>query len=484
MKKTKLLVLILSLALLIGGAVGISVSAAEGEVTSIEIYKKNVSFMNEPAIVFAVLHDGDAENVSLKVWNTEPSSDEATPDYTVTDSYTDTVVGEVCSVFAVKGKHPKDIAENVWVQAVAGDIKTEILRYSILEFALSGMALDDEWYDLYKSTVDYSANVQKAVGYTDANGKYATDYAYVSIEGGTLPGGYTAGVYVKGSTVTPLYDSEAEISAWNVESAGGRVVYEKDTAITVSESISISPSKTQTFADGTVPSGVIVTTVGGSASVVDMERGNSTTKVLKFNTVAGSAENVIFTFTENTPESFNVTVFEADVYVNNAGGGSAYSFDMFLTNTATGGTHTYMQTLRMGNSTTLQLADASSTSSGDSGMVRSAETHVAERDQWFNLRIEYYHGDRNSVVIKTYVNGNLVNFTYDVYDESGNKTGNTVTTTDGSTNFYGYRRPDVDTTGARNPNGNITMFKFAPYTNTSANVYFDNVSFYQTTIAE
>ncbi len=312
MKNTKILVLVLSLALVLGAVAGITVSAADEtlETTSIAIKSANLSFVNEPALVFAVEHDGDAANVSLNVWNSEPEENQAA-DYVVTDSFEQTIEGTAYTSFAVEGKNPKNIYEYVWVQAVAGDVKSEIVRYSILQYALGGVVKGVNT-ERFQSIIDYSASAQKWLEYTDANGKTADEYVFVSVDGGTVDG-YKNGVYPVGTQITPVGDG---VAMWSVESDSNKynsyygqpITLTSNTKITVNNSVmtfenctDISDINGATLSTGAISSPYKISELDGNKVLtVDTKNDGSTNAqaqiILGMNNTITDAEAVVLEF--------------------------------------------------------------------------------------------------------------------------------------------------------------------------------------------
>lgn len=328
MKNKKLLVLILSLALLISGILCVCVSAeTEADPTEVSIYKKNLSFVNSPALAFAVAHDGSASKVSLNVWNAEPAEGKA-PDYVVTESSAQNVGGVDCSVFYINGKNPKNISEQVWVQAVAGDVKSETVRFSILEFALAGIAggIDVE---RYQSIIDYATSAQKWLGYTDANGKTANEYVYVTIEGGTVDG-YSTGVYPKGTKITPIGEN---VSMWSVVSGENNSNVYYGQSITLNANTKITPNNVvETFENCTAPSDVENLTLqqekNGDAFKIAEFDGSKVLTVDTVNDGATGRTEVIFNV-DNKITGAEAVVLEFDLYVDVKNtSGQTYAIEM------------------------------------------------------------------------------------------------------------------------------------------------------------
>jgi hypothetical protein len=392
MKNKKLLVLILSLALLISGILCVSVSAeAEVDPTEVSIYKKNLSFVNSPALAFAVAHDGSASKVILNVWNAEPAEGKA-PDYVVTESSAQNVGGVNCSVFYINGKNPKNISEQVWVQAVAGDVKSETVRFSILEFALAGIA-DGTDVERYQSIIDYATSAQKWLGYTDANGKTADEYVYVTIEGGTVDG-YSTGVYPKGTKITPIGEN---VSMWSVVSGGNNANVYYGQPITLNANTKITVNNiVETFENCTTPSDVENLTLkqekNGDAFKITEFDGSKVLTVDTVNDGTTGRTEVIFNV-DNKITGAEAVVLEFDLYVDvkNASG-QTYAIEM------RDSANVRIVYLTIDSSFKFNYIGAN----GGQGINSTLAT-----DKWMRFRVEYIDLGE-TMGLKVYVDGNCV----------------------------------------------------------------------------
>ena len=393
MKNKKLLVLILSLALLVSGILCISASAeAEADPTEVSIYKKNLSFVNSPSLAFAVAHDGSASKVSLNVWNAE-SDGSTDPDYVVTESSAQNIGGVNCSVFYINGKNPKNISEYVWVQAVAGDVKSEVVRFSILEFALAGIASGKD-VERYQSIIDYATSAQKWLGYTDANGKTADEYVYVTIEGGTVDG-YSAGVYPKGTKITPVGDG---VSMWSVESGDNKSNVYYGQAITLNANTKITVNNiVETFENCVTPSDVDNLTLkqeqNGDAFKVGDVDGNKVLTVDTVNDGKTGRTEVIFNV-NNTITDAEAVVLEFDLYIDVRNtSGQTYAIEM------RDSANVRIVYLTIDSSFVFNYIDAN-------GSGKKINTTLAT-DKWMKFRVEYLDLGE-TMGLKVYVDGTCV----------------------------------------------------------------------------
>ena len=393
MKNTKILVLVLSLALVLGAVAGITVSAADEtlETTSIAIKSANLSFVNEPALVFAVEHDGDAANVSLNVWNSEPKENQAA-DYVVTDSFEQTIEGTAYTSFAVEGKNPKNIYEYVWVQAVAGDVKSEVVRYSILQYALGGVVKGINT-ERYQSIIDYSASAQKWLEYTDANDKTADEYVFVSVEGGTVDG-YKNGVYPKGTQITPEGDG---VAMWSVESGNNKYNSYYGQPITLNANTKISPNNViETFENCVTPSNVenliLQQEKNGDAFKITEFDGSKVLTVDTVNDGATGRTEVIFNV-DNKITGAEAVVLEFDLYVDVKNtSGQTYAIEM------RDSANVRIVYLTIDSSFKFNYMGAN----GGQGINATLAT-----DKWMKFRVEYLDLGE-TMGLKVYVDGSCV----------------------------------------------------------------------------
>ncbi|MBQ8688744.1 MAG: hypothetical protein IJ515_00060 [Clostridia bacterium] len=330
MKKTRLLVLMLALALLVCGAIGITASAETEPTLTL---KKNVSFVDTPSLVFAVEGVEAEADVELRVY----ASAEATEYYTATAIEGGVVIDEVeYPAFYLAGIYPKDIANEVYVKAVSGDKESAMLRYSILEFALEGIdtykGVNDELAAFYQNIIDYSSGIQKYIGDTDTN---VADYNYVKVEDGTI-GGYSTAVLADGEyTVTLTGSAPAGLThiGWTV----GATEFTGNT-VTISESCTVAPkyeasnnpvmSDYQTFSDITLNGTTLVGTKKmNKVSVATLKTGetveiaddptDAANKVLKYvDIVQSSGASAIRVGEAQVSQA--ISTFEARVYIPSA----------------------------------------------------------------------------------------------------------------------------------------------------------------------
>lgn len=442
MKKTnniKILVLAISLALLICGIVGVTVSA-ESETSSetsavnadasLSIYKKNVSFQNAPQLVFAVGYENlDPATVTLDVWYGEKSGDAQN----VTSFGNVTVDGKTYLGFAVEPADPKDIDKLVYVQAKAGEILSDVERYSILEFAWSGIMTsetDEAAADFY-NIIDYSASVQK---WLTASGKFngtpVGNYFYVKAESVALDeSGYDSGVFTAPVTFT-LGESAL---GWNVTTyANGTKTTEvkaAGTEITVSASTICTAIKEPEPIKPQNVSGTIVdfenidstghagegttffaaselkTTKKGTTTVVGKD-GNDT-KVYYFDSDSGNADTLRVQANGDDIKAANLAganafVFESDMRIDFTDTSTIIGIYLGDSSGVNKQNSAYYTTMRLDTDGTIKILD-----SGLGGNGTWVKTSLKSGD-WFNFRIEYYKISADEMLVLTFINGELV----------------------------------------------------------------------------
>ena len=244
MKKIKLLVLALSIVLLTVCAIGISASA-DGK-PSLSIAKKNVSFLDTPTLVFAIEAIGvEADDIELRVYN----APDATEYYTASTMSNQIIGGVEYPAFYIAGVYPKDIANEVYVKAVSGNVESEMFKYSVLEYALEGISKysgvegKERLLSFYQNIIEYSSDIQYALSLSGKfDGINASDYNYVKVSGGTINGFSTATV-ADGNVTLRLTDnvpSGKKHVGWSV-TAGDDSRTVSGNTIEITDSCTIAP---------------------------------------------------------------------------------------------------------------------------------------------------------------------------------------------------------------------------------------------------
>ena len=502
MKKTnniKLLVLAISLALLICGIVGVAVSAetasepAANADASLSIYKKNVSFQNAPQLVFAVAYENlDPATVTLDVWYGEKSGDAQN----VTSFGNVTVDGKTYLGFAVEPADPKDIDKLVYVQAKAGKILSDVERYSILEFAWSGIMTsetDEAAADFY-NIIDYSASVQK---WLTASGKFngtpVGNYFYVKAESVALDeSGYDSGVFTAPVTFT-LGESEL---GWSVttyvdgvkttetKAAGSEITASASTICTPIETPeAVKPQDVEgtpvDFENLTAPANgnvgenttffvgsTLTTTKKGITETTD--KNGNTTKAYYFDSDSAEEKLRIQSLGDDVKAAnltgANAYIFESDMKIDFASAANS-TVKIYLGTTNTDKSYAYYHTMRLDTTTgTIKFLDA-----GAGGAGGWATSNVKSGD-WFNLRLEYYKISADEMLVLTFVDGELIYVS--------NRPNETNANGDDAWPVYDASFTAGNGTAA----DGINAIFFVPLAATDATFYFDNTLLRRTTL--
>ena len=212
-KQTKLLVLVISLALILGSALAVMTAAEEAAATpSLDIWSKNASFQSNVVLSVAVKAENTADSsIDLLVYSEYPTEN-STP-VVVTSYGSGTVWGAECQLFATPGVNAKNLADQVYLQARAlvdgAYVYSEIEQYSIIEYCKEMVytegTMDDNDVD-FLAVIEYGASVQRILGHnTD---KLATSYKYVTVENGTF-GTLSRGIVLAGDKITLTHTGEA-----------------------------------------------------------------------------------------------------------------------------------------------------------------------------------------------------------------------------------------------------------------------------------
>ena len=250
-KTSKLIILALSLALLIGSAVGIAVSA--NEATAPTILSKNVAADGNFCLMFAVDPATCAgSNVTLTVYNTNPEGLEGdaltnATVQTITKLVTDTQPEDLDGnpetaktdvlVFTTKGVAAKDIADEWYITVESGDLSTTE-KYSVREYAFERLYKDQtilaaggtyeyRQKQFYLSILavgstaqDLLVNAELEAGATPE--RLANEYSYAAITKGSFSGDLTGtyGFVEIGDSLTLTEDAGFTDPSWKVYTYG------------------------------------------------------------------------------------------------------------------------------------------------------------------------------------------------------------------------------------------------------------------------
>ena len=429
-KNTKILVLILSLALIIASMVAV-IASADAADPSVEIVSKNLSYEDNIRILFAVKSSniGNAV-VKLNVYESDPKDN---PDLAPAETVSPAFNGEigsygVCDVFFTKGIAAKFLSKQIYAQAVVtvGGVtyKSDVERYSIVEYCHEMIAKEstDAAKDAkYMDVIQYGASIQSFLA---DDGKYdgalATDYKYVTIEGGTLDGRYDSGIYLKNATLNPTVAGATKLvtdSGDVVNNGADFVVGDTNVSFAKADEKALA---TETFEGGALPSNIsfvdtlpkignLGNSYGTSAYAVGKFENNTTntTKCL-FTSNKYAQSKAIIQIAESAVAEVGADMveFEADLCLDwNTNGDNCEFFNLVLTDKD--GNAAYNLVLRnMINGNRIVLLNRNT--DGSMG-AKGTQTLLMNADNvWFNLRVTYKYVNASEIAVEIFLNGNSI----------------------------------------------------------------------------
>ena len=219
----------LMLSLLVGMMAGFSAFAAETE--TVEIISKNLYYGDTFNIMYAVNSTSDDVVLNIYTMNDKGELELAV---TVDEYITDTVKGvENAKVFtSAIGVPAQNIDKEFYAQAVAGNTKSEMVKYSVLEYLYERLTVSEgvteEQATMYNSLLAF-ADAADVVVNKDTTTNIAK-YAYVRVTNGTVDGTNTAAMVLAGTALdeltTTYVPENGKVLAWNIAAAfiGGTVV--------------------------------------------------------------------------------------------------------------------------------------------------------------------------------------------------------------------------------------------------------------------
>ncbi len=244
MKNAKIILLVLSLALLIGAAIGFSVSA---EGTAPEIVSKNIKVDGNFSLMFAVdPATVEGSDVTINIYDKAPAADTAAIQ-TITKAKADTQKIDLDAdgtaefdaiVFETRGVSAKDIADVWYITTSSAGVTSDPITYSVREYAFERLykngtifaaETDKDLYryeqkQFYLEILDIgSAAQQLLVNYgAEVKEKLAKEYIYASVSGGAYTFGETTATrgFVNNGDVLTLISTDEAVKAWDVYTFG------------------------------------------------------------------------------------------------------------------------------------------------------------------------------------------------------------------------------------------------------------------------
>ncbi|MBO5207518.1 MAG: hypothetical protein J6C09_08075 [Clostridia bacterium] len=363
-KTAKLLVLILSLALLIGSAVGIAVSAESAKTP--EIISKNVYYGGNNHIMYAVdastVNEGPVTLYFYDDADKAASLAETEWTYTADAPVTENIGGEDKSVYVFNtlGIAPTEFTKNFYAVAVdSTDAKSAVVRYSLLEYYLDMLYRNDiksatsgegaAMKAVFENEIASAASIQDLLfNYNDTDTDdltyVADDYYYAAIvDGATIDGAYSTGVYAPGSKIT-LTSTDGSVATWQVTvynsdysvksstkvANGTQITLDGHTLITVPE---IPTTGVIDFEDG-IPAELGATEANASGSITLGTDADAGDNYMVFATTGAGSADALPSFT--IPVKKNAA--DADTFV--------FGYDMKLDTVTYNGTDKYVDFLQ------------------------------------------------------------------------------------------------------------------------------------------
>ena len=206
---------------------------------------------------------------------------------------------------------------------------------------------------------------------------------------------------------------------------------------------------------GNIPPSVTVS-LSGATSAVRIEKllaaNGKWSSVLAFYTQSGANDGVVFA-PESSVAGKSCVVYEADICFTGAASGDLYQ--VMFAGESNGTAIAYMFNFKYSGNT-MWMVDCSST--GDNGNRvenRMDFPTTVAKGEWFNFRVEYYTGTKNTVRMRVFLNG------VHVYT---------------SNNYYGQMKDGND----KAFNNTVNYVRFYSLGATEGTLSFDNVKMYST----
>ncbi len=240
-KIAKISITILSLALCIGTAFAMSISATETEAPKPVISSKNIEYNTEFSLMYAVPASTVTEGASVTIYvhDTEPT--EAT--YATGVAYTATAptakddpetpdvkegsgLPYEAYIFTTAGIGAKSFTDEFYVVAKDNSENgkwSDVVRYSVAEYLYERLAtagISKAQKALYTGAISFGNGAQQALNGLDPDkaadaAKLISNLRYVTVTDGTIDG-YNTGVYPLGSALDLKADNGAMAAKWSV----------------------------------------------------------------------------------------------------------------------------------------------------------------------------------------------------------------------------------------------------------------------------
>ena len=507
-KTAKLLIMVLSLALLIGSAVGIAASA---ENAAPEIISQNVEYSGTLNFKFAISAEnlGADKTVTVNIYDKNPDEDGAVLLDSTTAAYEDVSDTNLGVQYAYVATSKAAISAlnygtEYYAQAVCDDVAGEAVKYSAVEYFLTrlyreGEVVTDIQREHYENVLAYGSTTQKITGDTGTN---VADYRYVAAKGGNIVvGGNTLGssaILVKDTAFT-IQPTEAVASGYVArwKGADGNN-YNSGAVITATASTTFTktliPMLTfEGMNDATVTissSSSVFTTFGSDFAtyneVFKIYNGTSTknppySSIVNEKLVVNSDDgsDYIRIFPTYKEANYNRATFEADITINGTG-------SMYPTLYGADASSKVFQMKSLSyNASTGELKFNPTNASGSTGSTASVTLPIeGEKAHTFNLKIDVYDIE-GEVLILLYLDGTLSYIIDSRLVTNENVTSNfNYKNTDGVPMSAYYGTYNVSTEGKETPFTQFSIFNINTDSGFKGTLSFDNVLFTQTVTNE
>ena len=444
-KTAKILVAVLSAALILGAAFAFSASASEAP----EIVSKNVSYEGALHLYYAIPATDavTADNTVVNVYASNPDTDanaKLLGTFKGTVEYVAVLDGDYI-VVRTNGIPAKDIAKYVYAQPVSDGVEGKTIRYSVAEYLYERLYVSENSTDLqkklYNTTLQYGIDAQAVL---DADATPIADYKYVYAYDATIDeDGNNSGLYLNGESLFLTYTGDEDLNAWNLKTLGDDGEFAENVVQTdilnVSATTLIVPTAVEVeevikrenngetfdaaFKDSsrenirlpdfnkTYYNKYIYAEKASSNTTTNMMFGvakdptdssNNVLRIVKDTDVDAKYQSYL-TFTAPTTTNYDTVVFEADIYNDyNNEKSTDSAISCVLRNGSTIGVHVILAVEKENLSVRI-LGNGVTTS-------YEAVEDVAAELNWYNLRIEYQIIDATNGVTETrlYINDKLV----------------------------------------------------------------------------
>jgi len=438
-KKMKIITLILSCVLLIGAAVGITVSAEQNPPT-VKIAGQNISYEGAVKVAYYIPAEG-LEGYTVKVLS--KVSETFTYGKTVGEKLTyseDVTVSVATDKVTIEGTEyligysegiaPKKLRDNVYSVAIVVDENDAIVavsankKYSVYNYAMNRFNGEstDEQYALYTALLNYGAAVQAVLGYNAEAGKWADEY-YIINQTTTVNDTATNSVQkIRGTQIPDRAQYELVADKWadndksviftGFTGADGESYLGENYSANWNK-ISLRPGEYTINKNYATANGVYNTFDFGSS----YEDNHLTTNITgddvagdKWASIGGDADNGYFQYGKNiTGQGADFQVASTAVATNDkASDYYVVEFEFFVNNTGNTGADTHIGQFWVngvgptggnghiwgvnvyGNATNKTFRLKVDSGSEQGKVIASSVTENMNYNEWHNIRIEFY----------------------------------------------------------------------------------------------